>query len=320
MQCPACNNNQFHHRKLAADISIATCSQCSLQLSNIKRSAPANPEFSLINDEQYERSIGKLREHQAREILQFVREHANARGAWLDVGCSFGYLLAEAQQAGFSIFGVEPDAKAARRACTLLGNSVVHHGLMTDAVRDDESADIISMLDVLEHIPADTLPEFAWMLHRKLKPHGFWLIKVPSTEGLYYTVAHALLPYAGSLLAGIIKRLWQSEYEYPHTVYFNRNSLGLFLANHGYEVAATRYLPEVPNSTVMDRLRMDNTIPTWQAILIAPALYLINAIEKMRGKSDALLVLAKRMDVAPAHSSAVHTDFALPPGPASSPG
>jgi 2-polyprenyl-3-methyl-5-hydroxy-6-metoxy-1,4-benzoquinol methylase len=319
MHCPACNNRQFLHRKLASDLNIAICSQCSFQISDIKRSAPAKPEFSLINDEQYERSIGKLRQHQAGEILQFVREHVKAGGAWLDVGCSFGYLLAEAQQAGFSIFGVEPDAKAARRARTLLGNGVVHHGLMTDATRENNSADIVSMLDVLEHIPVDMLPGFAEMIHRKLKPHGFWLIKVPSTEGLYYTVAHALLPYTGSVLAGIIKRLWQSEYEYPHTVYFNRDSLALFLARHGYEITATKYLAEVPNNTVMDRLRMDNTIPAWQAMLLAPALYLINAIEKVRGKSDALLVLAKRMDTPRAPGAVPHTDSAAPATQTNSP-
>ena len=296
MQCPACNTTQFHRKKLDADVSIAICSQCGFQISDIQRTEPAKPEFSFINDEQYERSIGRLRQHQAAEILQFVRERVKADGAWLDVGCSFGYLLAEAQRTGFTIFGVEPDAKAARRARILLGDDVVHHGLMTDSTRTDESADIISMLDVLEHIPVEMLPEFARMIHRKLKPDGLWLIKVPSTEGMYYTVAHALLPYAGSLLAGIIKRLWQSEYEYPHTVYFNRKTLGLFLANHGYEIVATKYLAEVPNSTVMDRLRMDNTIPAWQAIVIAPALYLINAVEALRGKSDALLVVARRVD------------------------
>jgi 2-polyprenyl-3-methyl-5-hydroxy-6-metoxy-1,4-benzoquinol methylase len=296
MQCPACSNTQFISKKLDTDVRIAICSECRFLISDIKRCEPAKPEFSLINDAEYERSIGKLRQHQAREILQFVGKYVKAGGAWLDVGCSFGYLLAEARQAGFSIFGVEPDDKAAGRARMLLGNGVVHHGLMTDATRADESADIVSMLDVLEHIPVAMLPEFAQMLHRKLKPHGFWLIKVPSTEGLYYTVAHALQPYAGSLLAGIIKRLWQSEYEFPHTVYFNRKTLGLFLGNHGYEVVATKYLAEVPNSTVMDRLRMDNTIPKWQEILIAPAQYFINAIEAMRGKSDALLVLARRVD------------------------
>ena len=44
---------------------------------------------------------------------------------------------------------------------------------------------------------------------------------------------------------------------------------------------------------------MDNTIPRWQAILIAPTLYFINFIEKARGKSDALLVLARRKSAAP---------------------
>jgi hypothetical protein len=95
-------------------------------------------------------------------------------------------------------------------------------------------------------------------------------------------------------MSGVIKRLWQSDYEYPHTVYFNARTLKLYLENHGFELLSVRYLEDVPNSTVRNRLMMDNTIPKWQATLIAPSFYLINFIEKLRGKTDALLALARR--------------------------
>jgi len=95
-------------------------------------------------------------------------------------------------------------------------------------------------------------------------------------------------------MAGVIKRLWQSEYEYPHRVYFNQKSLQSFLEKNGFEVIKATYLAEVPNSTVINRLLMDNTIPRWQALLLVPVFYCINIIEKIRRKSDAMLVLARR--------------------------
>jgi hypothetical protein len=136
------------------------------------------------------------------------------------------------------------------------------------------------------------LPDFATMIRRKLKPGGMWVIKVPSTEGAYFIVAHRLLKIAGWLTSGVVRRLWQSEYEFPHTVYFSRATLELFSRNHGLDTVAYCEMEEVPSHSVIDRLVMDSTIPSWQAYLISPAFYLINLIEKRRGKSDALLMLA----------------------------
>jgi hypothetical protein len=137
---------------------------------------------------------------------------------------------------------------------------VVQRGFITDETQPDGSANVISMLDVLEHIPAHDLSNFAALINRKLRPSGLWVIKVPSTDGLYFTLAHKLLPVMKPLIAGIIKRLWQAEYEYPHTVYFNARTIRSYLENHAFSVLTLRYLEDVPNSTVTNRLLMDNTI------------------------------------------------------------
>lgn len=299
-ECPVCRNQQFSTMQLITNVAVKTCTRCDFRISNIRRVEPAESEFSRIHDEAYRQSIGKVRRRQAGEVLSLVERHAKEGGEWLDVGCSFGYLLLAARQAGFKVCGVEPDEKAVRYARELVGDDLVRHGLMNEETTPDLSADVISTLDVLEHIPADALSNFARMIHHKLRPGGLWVIKAPSTEGLYFTLAHSLLPFGGPLMSGVVKRLWQSEYEYPHTVYFSLRTLGQFLVSHGFEVVASKYLAEVPNSTVMDRLLMDDTIPRWQAVLSAPAFYLINFIEGVRGKSDALLMLARRKSAGPA--------------------
>ncbi len=119
------------------------------------------------------------------------------------------------------------------------------------------------------------------------------MIKVPTTEGLYYRIADALVRMAPRLGGPVVKRLWQTDYEYPHTVYFDRRSLATWLSRHGFDVVDLRYLPEVPRGTAIDRLTIDSRIPGWQAYLMAPAIYVVNLVEAVRRRSDALLVLAR---------------------------
>lgn len=291
--CPVCSNNGFRTKRLLSSIAIDVCTRCGFLISQIDRLA-VQSEFSRINEDAYHKAIGVVRRHQAAEILSFVRTHSRGLKDWVDIGCSFGYLLFEAREAGYDVGGVEPDEKALAHARALLGENTVQQGWMTEKTAPDSCVDVISMLDVLEHIPPEDLNELARMINRKLRPEGLLVIKVPSTDGLYFRLAHGLLPISRSTASGFVKRLWQCDYEYPHTVYFNEETIKLFLQNNGFEPIAMKYLEELPSQTILNRLLMDNTIPRWQAILFAPGFLFINLIEKLRRKSDALLVVAKK--------------------------
>ena len=67
-----------------------------------------------------------------------------------------------------------------------------------------------------------------------LAPGGLWVIKVPSTEGLYYRLSAMLARVAPRIGATFMRRLWQTDYEFPHTVYFDRPSLQRWLRRHGF--------------------------------------------------------------------------------------
>ena len=67
-----------------------------------------------------------------------------------------------------------------------------------------------------------------------------------------------------------------------------------YLENHDFEIVDTHYMLEVSSETISDRLRVDDTIPRWQPSVMVPGLHLINFAERCRGKSDALLVLARK--------------------------
>jgi SAM-dependent methyltransferase len=296
--CPACGAGEFGAGRLIDDFRVKTCRGCGLRvlIEPGRREEPATPEFSRISDAEYHRAVTTVRQRQAAAIISLARRHRPRGDDWLDIGCSFGAFLAEVRRQGFNVFGVEPDGMAFEHARRLLGDEAVRHGPMRDDTRPNGSADVVSMLDVLEHIPATALPAFACLIHRKLRPGGLWLLKVPSTEGLYFQIAHRLRPFAGRAMGGAIRRLWQLEYEFPHAVYFSERSLSRYLRRHGFQPVETMYLEEVPNDTVRDRLRIDGTISSAQARVLAPALRLINWIERRRAKSDAMVMLARRVE------------------------
>ena len=294
MECPACKQQTFRVRAVLPAISVTTCCSCGLMLSHIQKKVDAPREFEGINEEDYHLSVGLVRALQAEKIIDSVRERATRGGSWLDVGCSFGVLLERAQRAGYSVLGIEPDAHAFEQAKVRLGEGHVRHGLMSDAVCDDDSRDIISLLDVLEHIEPGEQGAFLSMLGRKLRSNGLLVVKVPSSDGLFFKVAHWVARLIQPLGRGAIERLWQSNYEFPHLVYFNRTSLQLLLQSAGFHIVEARALEEVPLGTIFKRLSMDGTIPGWQKPLLAPVFVLINLTEKVRRKTDALLVIASK--------------------------
>lgn len=270
--CPACDSDRF--AEIAGAVPLRRCKECGLYLAAFRHTNDAG--YDRIDTNAYESSIGIVRRQQSEEIVAFVREHLPS-GEWLDVGCGYGYAVEAARAAGYDARGIEPNAVAAKAACDRGVN--VTHGMLDEETR---AADVLSTLDVLEHV-AD-MNAFAALVRRKAR--GAWVIKVPSSDGLFFRIAHALR------LTRAIERLWQSRYEHPHLVYFDESTLRRFLAKHGFAVRATRYLQEIPTSTVVDRLTLDGATPRWMAWLAVPVVAAINVVERLRGRSDALLVLA----------------------------
>jgi SAM-dependent methyltransferase len=291
--CPACGGTVFTDRRVLPELATRTCSSCGLILSAIARSGPAVPEFALVDQSGYVRSVGASRRRQATEILAWLIRHVPRGTTVLDVGCSFGFFLEAAREAGFQIRGIEPDAQAHSYAEALLGEGIVRRGTLDADTAAPASADVVATLDVIEHIPPNDHPVFAGVIRSVLRPDGVWVIKVPSTEGLYYRMSDLLVrlyPRAG---ASLVRRLWQTRYEYPHVVYFSLNSLSAWLDRFGFDVVGSRYLPEVPAGTIIDRLTTDGDIGRAKAYLAAPAVLGVTLIDSIRRKSDALVVVAQ---------------------------
>lgn len=272
--CPVCDGVRFATSS-AGGLSVRRCLGCSVLLGDF--AAENRTSYASIDAAAYAQSIGLVRRAQGKAIVDTVRAYA-ASGEWLDVGCGYGHLLEEARAAGYDVRGIEPDESAAAAARQRIAN--VEHGFLTETT---PGADVVSTLDVLEHVK--DVSAFAGLVRRTAR--RAWVIKVPSSDGLFFRIAHALR------LKSAIDRLWQASYEHPHTVYFNEATLQRFLEKHGFEVVSAQYLPEMPTATVVDRLMLDSALPRWAAYLAIPFVSVINAIERLRSRSDALLIVAR---------------------------
>jgi len=95
-----------------------------------------------------------------------------AGSRWLDLGCAYGYLVADARAAGFRAVGVDVSAYALARvaaaAPTVAG--CVARGVLEHLPFADASFDVVSAFDVLEHVvdPEAALQEIG----RLLRPGG----------------------------------------------------------------------------------------------------------------------------------------------------
>ena len=274
MQCPACEGEEFETRDVAG-VTIHRCRKCGLRTSPPR--GRIDTSYGSVDAGAYRTSIGSVREAQARAIVAFAQAHG-ATGEWLDVGCGYGYVLAAAREAGFRVRGIEPNAVAAAAAESR--GLEVHRGVLDG---ETTPATIVSTLDVLEHV--EDIDAFARLV--RAKAQSLWVIKVPSADGLFYRIAHALR------LRSAVERLWQLHYEHPHVFYFDESSLARFLRKHGFEIVAKRFVEEVPARSLVARLTLDGGIAAWKARLAVPLAIAINAIERMRGKSDSLVMLVR---------------------------
>ena len=225
-------------------------------------------------------------------LLELARAFDPSPRLWVDIGCGVGYLLAEVRKNGYDVCGVEPDPQA--RAAAQSANAGVQ---VTDELGDlrlgGEKAGVVSMLDVLEHVPADKLEATAASVRRLLAPSGVWIVKVPSSDGPYFRVAHVAARIAPRLMWPFIERLWQLRFPSPHFVYFNERSARSFVERHGFELVRTAHFPAVPMRSALARLSMDDTIPRWKALCALPLIAVLNAFEAASKKGDSLVLFAR---------------------------
>jgi len=108
-----------------------------------------------------------------------------AGGRLLDIGCGNGYYLAVMKELGWEVAGIEIDPKAAEVAKSRF-DILVHQGNLENAPFDDNYFDVITMSQVIEHVPDPVL--FIQNAAKFLKPSGQMVVVTPKVQSLEHKI------------------------------------------------------------------------------------------------------------------------------------
>jgi SAM-dependent methyltransferase len=199
--------------------------------------------------ESYSRSVQIVRERSYKTLVDSVRAVATG-GRWLDVGCSFGWLLQYVQARGYEPYGVEPSAGAAEMAREK-GLSV-EIGAYPDQNGGHAPYQVISFIDVLEHLPDPFLALEAARHH--LSTDGVLVVQVPDRECLMYTIALSMYKASGGRASSPLRRLYLDGLDFPHIFYHSSRSLRTLLERSGLQVLQQYHAPTGSWDTMVDRV------------------------------------------------------------------
>ncbi len=160
--CALCGETRFtlslrvpDPQRAGVSFSLVECVACHLVYLN-----PRPDQASLLRD-YYGASYCAHQEDTVRDALpdwlklnrKAVVEKLQSRGRVLDVGCGRGQVLAELQQSGWEVYGIEPSSHACHMARELLKTDTIWEGDALDAPWPPGSFDVVTFWHVLEHVP-----------------------------------------------------------------------------------------------------------------------------------------------------------------------
>jgi 2-polyprenyl-3-methyl-5-hydroxy-6-metoxy-1,4-benzoquinol methylase len=223
--CPVCGSGDFNPLFEKAGESFVRCARCSLMLIN---PPPAPADTAATYDERYSDGYIRKADKKLKRCRGWVRRLQRrfvAAGRWLDVGCSAGFVVRAASDAGFEAYGVELEPAAVRYGREQLGLATLRCGTLEAQAYATGSFDVISLYDVIEHVP--DLNQLVDELHRLLSSSGVVEIRTPN-------VAHWRNPRDLST--------WKEVKPSEHLYYFDAATLTRLFQAHGFVLAHKRLM------------------------------------------------------------------------------
>lgn len=232
--CSLCGHALFDGMKSPRLAHLCRCGTCGLVQV---RAFPAAHELHEIYGEGYfqsensaemgytdyaaDRDLIVRTAHRRLEVIETLA--GQGKGRLLDVGCAMGFFLVAAQRRGWEVAGVDISAHAANYARETLGLDA-RAGMLEDAGFEPKSCDVLTMWDVIEHVPSpvDTLRTCAGLL----------------AEGGLIALS---TPDIGSRVAKFTGPRWMGyKLAEEHLYYFSRRTMALSLERAGFEILETR--------------------------------------------------------------------------------
>ncbi len=162
----------------------------------------------------------------ANRRLAFVERFTGAqKGKMLDVGCAMGFFIDVAKARGWEVEGADVSGFAVQYVRNRFGYTT-HHGNLTDLHLPAAHYDLITMYDVIEHVPdpSGNVREVA----RLLKTGGVFELATPDV---------------GSLPSRLTGKRWIGyKLSEEHVYYFSVPTLTKLLNDNGFDVLHVRHV------------------------------------------------------------------------------
>ena len=190
--CPVCSAKK-HHRKYFFDdtgIGIVQCQECQLvftsprvAIDKLGTTVYHDEYFNTVNSSEnsgnYVARDNILRQKWKNNLLPLIEKKTGSKGRLLDIGCATGILVDQADKMGWDAYGIEYSQYAAEYARKHFGINV-QAGSLEDCDFQENFFDVVTMLNVLEHLP-DPLTSLQ-KIYQILHTGGLLVIEVPDID------------------------------------------------------------------------------------------------------------------------------------------
>lgn len=234
--CPICRatDEVLEHRE--PELEVWRCRGCGHRRAT-HASAPATDYYeNTPQDPRFVASLGLTRRRQAGDILARLARAGAPKAELLDFGCGRGWFLREARTAGLSGLAAFETSRLAVEELTRDGFPVARPSASDPYWPDWSSLParprVVSFLDVIEHFPGDGPRAALRRLREELPGLEAIVIKVPTSEGVFFRAARAVK----ARVPGLYRQLFQVGTHPPHEHYFCRRSFELLLGDVGFAV------------------------------------------------------------------------------------
>ncbi len=222
--CPVCDSDEFEHLFELRGEPFVRCQRCTLTLINPRRSSGALSEtYDAAYSAAYVGKAGKKLKRSRRRVKRLKREY-RLEGRWLDVGCSAGFVVKAAEEAGFEAYGVDIETGGIEYGRSVLGLTHLACGSLEEQRYPEGHFSAISAYDVIEHVP--DVREFVRELKHVLAPRGVIDIGTPD-------IGHWRVPRELST--------WKEFKPSEHLYYFDRATLERLLNDAGLRIDHVRF-------------------------------------------------------------------------------
>ncbi len=233
-----------------AAIHFMRCRTCGLVYMNPRLTESAIARFYdkvyplILPRADYEQHHD-VRSHYLLDITAAYLAPSTAPVSVLDIGCGGGQFLSAAQERGWQIYGSEVSTVAAQAVSQRLGVSI-HIGDFRDMPLPLESLDVITLLEVMEHLRAPV--DFVRDAVALLKPGGMLVIEVPNIAAAEYRLARLL----GQMYRGfIVEHLYYFSPRFMQTLMRDLNMRVVRMSSKHAEMHLPNPLRDIRN--MLDR-------------------------------------------------------------------